>query len=385
MEARPRAGELRLVDRAVDFRDPEIAAALAEAFPGRKNPLPLARQELSFVVEDVDPAVASAFRRTMCTEMPGPFLFFANEDVVVGERDEKFMLSSFLVMQISNLPLRHGLQAAEHEGVSLRLRVANDRGVVRKVYAGDLEFFKDGKPHTPAAPWFNPTAQIAFVNPGNTLAIDNIRVAESTGRMYAAAQTAVRGRCIPLDLEELPLEATHSGYQGDAQRSGFVMRRDGLPVTPRKFRVSVAVPAALRGSDAARKLPFRACDALLMRLRSARTVVDRAQAAAGGDTESSYWAARARPADPGAPQFSEGTLYLRGETETVTQMLKTVLARYPDVSFVGAGRQVEAAAIQLTVVAAGDAEDLSALVAAAIDECLKTIADIREALKKNAA
>lgn len=384
----PTAAALALEDLVVDLEDAEVAAAAARAFPGRANLLPLNQQALSFELRDVDPPYGVAFARVMCTELPGPFLHFKDTDVDLGPRHEPFMIASFLLQHIQNVPLRHGLQPAEYQGVTMHLSIANATPEVRKVYTGDLRFRKDGKPYKPAAPFFNPTIQIAFVNPGNTLKIDNIHVEESTGRMFSAAQNAVRGVAVPLDLEELPRERTHVGYQGDAQRSGFVVRRGGEVFLPRQFRVRVIVPAAIRGSAAARKLPIQACDAMMARLRSIDTIVRRAREAAdesgeagsaAHDAESSYWAVRLGTGDNEGSSI--GALYLRGETETMTQMLKTVLAKTVEVTYVGAARKVEANAIQLSATFAGEPDDLSALMLGAVDECLKVLAKLRADLK----
>ena len=388
----PSARALALEDRVIDVKDPEIAAAVAQVFPGRKNIFPLNQQELSFELKDVGAAYAAAFKRVMCTELPGPFLHFKDTDVEISETSEPFMISSFLVLHISNVPLRHGLQREEYQGVTMHLAIANTTAEVRKVFTGDLVFQKDGKPYKPAAPFFNPTIQIAFVNPGKTLKIDNIRIEETTGRMFAAAQNAVRGRAIPLDLEEMPRERTHAGLQDDAQRSGYLMKRDGRVTLPRHFRVQVTIPAALRGSAAARRLPCRACDSMMSRLRSIDTIVKRAReaadesgeagvsAAAMHDAESSYWMARLGTGE--REGTSVGTLYLRGETESTTQMLKEALVETPEVTYVGAARKVEANAIQLAVNLRGEPDDLSALMLSAVDSCLTTLAKLRTDLKK---
>lgn len=378
----PRVVNLTLTDLTVDTADPEIAEAIDELFPKGKKIFPLTKQKLSFELKGVSPSVANAFRRVMCTEMPGPFLYFSQDDVGVGGSSEPFMNSKFCLMHISNIPLRYGLHANEYEGIVMNINYVNDSPEVKYVMSGDIIFEKNGKPHKPSSPFFNPTIPIGFVYPGNTLKINNIRVEETSGKLYAAAQTAVRGSSIPTDLEMLPREATHEGRQGDAQRSKYVLKKDGNVFTPSDFLVTVHIPAALEGSKAAKKLPINACDNMLVRMRTIRNIVDKATNFGElhhHDSESSFWSAQASLEDQSS---SKGTLYLKGETKTITQILKTILSKITEVGYVGAAIKRESQAIEMAILYKGDPDDMTAQLISAIDEAIATITAIRAELKK---
>lgn len=383
-----KVSELVIKDVGPDFGDPEVREAFAAAFPGRDpgpSLVPLVQQEMEFRLDGSNPATAVALHRVMTQEVPGPYLHFDVEDVDTAS-DDPFMLPEFLQLRVQNIPLRHGAQKQDFEGFEFRIEAGNDSPEVLTVYSGDLQVFKDGKPFKLSAPLFNPTHEIAFIQPGKSLRVGKIRVVESTGRVFEGAAPAVRGRHCPLDLKELPREATHRGFQGDAQRSGFV--KGPFESYPAAFRVGVTIPAAARGSAAARTLPIRACNNILMRLRLVSRVVERAVRDEDGEDreeiegpdaagESSYWEVKSEEA------LAVGLLHLQGETTTITQLLKIdLIQNVPDASFVGSSQRSDTNAIQLQFLHRCSAEDLSTLLLQSVSRQVEVFERLRGQFEK---
>ena len=369
--------KLTLTDVTVQTQDPEVAAALAAVFPGRKNVFPLVQQELSFEISKVNSAVACAFQRTMTEELPGKYLNFDLDDVR-PESNDPFMLPEFIQLGIRNLPLRYGAET-QTPPIEFHIDARNDSAEVRTIYAGDLKTTRGGKPYQLSAPLFNPSHEIGFLQPGKMLLVQNIHMVESTGRIFCGAAVAVRGRMVPLDLEQIPREQTHVGFRGNAKKSGYVL--SSQIATPSRFRVSVTIPAALRGSQAARKLPVEACNNILRRLRLVRGVVDRAMDAERHsehvESDASYWIVQSA-ADPSTDNRVTGILHLRGETSTIVQMLKVDLGlSAPDISFVGSDKKIESNAIQLTLMLRGGVEDLSTHLKQTIERCVSLFTRLR--------
>lgn len=325
--------DLTLESLAIDTADPEIAAALASLYPGIKDPFPLCEQSLAFTLSGVRAAVANAFQRVMTQELTGHYLTAEVESM--DKTTDRFMKPEFVIfLRIHQIPLVYGLERGEE--LEFSVDVTNDTRDVMPVHTGDMEITKGALSH----PVFNPTIEIASLQPGMRLVIDRVTVAEGIGRMAAPANVSNRGRAIPLDLERLPRERTHTGLQGDAQLSGYVV--PSTLAKPKKFRVAVSIPAARRGSTKARELPVQACNNILMRLRQAGEVVERAAAADGAApvaavaSDISSWTVQAADSPATGEYMSVGTLQLRGETVTITELLRTELDELrPDLSYVG--------------------------------------------------
>ena len=365
---------LTLEDRVIDTRDPEIAAALAELYPHTKNPFPLCEQELSFVISGVRAAISNAFQRVMTQELTGHHL---TADIAsMGETTDPFMKPEFVIYQrIQNIPLVFGL--TDPASFEFRLDVTNDTKAVMAVHAGDIAVVK-GKLTRPI---FNPTIEVASLQPGKRIVIDKITIADGVGRVSAPANVAIRGRHIALDLKRLPKEKTHKGLQGDAQRSGFAT--PSTLADPKKFKVVVSIAAGERGSTKARGLPLQACNNIIMRLRQVMDTIDRSSDAASAAAKSaavadmSSWSAeQAEDSD-----LSVGTLNLRGETATIPELLRTELnIMLPDLAYCGIARSAETTTIGLQVSRHCDPAELQANVKHAAKNLMATFSSLRSQL-----
>jgi len=365
--------KLEVAEVAPDLGDPEVAEAVAEALPGRKDPFPLVACEVSFVVNGASSAAANALQRVMTQETnAGGYLFFSSDGFDVQRSTDPFTIAEYARLRIRTLRLRHGLTPDEAEGVELVCDFANDTNAAKDFHAGDLKFTRNGEPHRPAAPWFNPSHVLFTLQPGKAVVITKIRAEFTSGVIYDGASTAIRGRIRPLDLAEYPREETHVGRQGVAQQSGYV--ESSMTMKPRRFEVGATIPAVLRGSSAPRRLPLLACDNILMRLRVARGLVEPAGAAPEDDAA---WQVSAVEGE------AAGALLLRNESDTVVQLLKHyVNETVPDAAFIGSPRTGDRSLLTFEVRRKGAAEDLTRKVQESIDAAIADFTGLREELAR---
>jgi hypothetical protein len=370
---------LTLRDVDIDFEDPEIAAAVESLYPGVENPFPLVEQELVMHIEGINSAMGVAVTRAGSQEMTGNFLHFVPE-AYDSTSTEKFTLPEYMEVRIPNFPLRHDITQEESEGVEIILDARNETGLARDVLAGELKYMRNGEPYAPPLPFFNPTTQVTTLNPGKMIRIAPIKIVQSTGRRFAAASVVFRARSVPTDLEELPYEKTHCGYQGDAQRSGYT--EDPLTLCPANFKITMVVRAAVRGSLSARQIPLRIFNNIHVRLRVAQGVVkqrfaDEEKTALSVESGDSYWKVNT------SGDTSEGVLHLRNETTTITQIIKTAMCKnVADLIFVGSTNKVDSNAIQLIVARRCSAEDLTAVLVKGLESCIAMVETLRLSLEK---
>lgn len=374
------ASALKLEDIELKLT-PEIREAIEEIFPGRKNLFPLGQQKLSFEVKG-PPSVSNALQRVMAQELPGYAFNVALGDCATkrdGLKVDPFMNPEFLQLRIRTLPIRYGLEAGEVEGVTFRIRYQNDTDTVKTVYAGDVKILRHGKPYAPPLPFFNPTNEIATVQPGTCIHVDNIQIVKNVGRLFTPCSTAIRGRQVPLDIPELPRERTHRGLQGDAQRSGYVPST--YTTMANHHLVTVIIRGALKGSRRAARLPVDACHKILFSLRTIRGVIERGDERralleipgakakrpaefAAGEEDNNSWIIQ-KVSDPGAGESASaekvrGLLHLRGESESITELLRVeIVSLVPDLAFAGSTTRYDTDAIQFEVVHHCSPEDLS--------------------------
>jgi hypothetical protein len=370
---------LKLEDVVVALDDPEIQAAVAVLYPGAKNIFPLVEQQLTFELEGVTAAVSNALQRTMTQEIRGLAFHVQEEDIGVGPSAEydPFMSPEFLQERIQNFPIRFGVRFSDVKDLTLRIEIQNPTHAVKSVYLGDFKTYMKGVPVELPLPLYNPTHKVADIQPGKCLKVHNVRVVESTGRIFTAASASVRGWQYPLDIPRRPKKETHFGSQGAAQSSGYM--QSAFVATPRKFRVGSTIVAALKGSQTGKALPGDACSNILKRLRVVHGILERgvqaAEAKSGTpafdaeapDADNNYWFVRRGASDEpelggGGGDLARliGVLHLRGETRTITELIRDELNRLvPDIGSIGAAELPDSDAIQLTIRHRGDPEDLN--------------------------
>lgn len=346
----------------VDYT-PEVVAALQAIKPGLRG-LPLARERFSLELGGVHVAVANSLRRALI-EMPGRALKCPALTLQPTSDDHMSSLERFVEERIELLPLIPHVPASVAERLEFALDVANDGAEVRTVYSGDLVASGVKKP--PAL--FNPTTPLAVLQPGRSIRITGIRVAEGRGGAY---QRVGRAASVPLDLERHPAAETHTPHGKHRTESGYV--ESPFVANPRRFRVAgdlAAVAAAAGGKDPAqnaRAVVADACAHVVDRLKSIRADI----ADDKGLLESVQ-----------LDRMVKTTLTVAGENETVGELLaRTVHELEPDLGFVKGEVIPHEGTMQLIVSDSKmPADELASLVERAVATAAATFAEIAAAVR----
>jgi DNA-directed RNA polymerase subunit L len=381
--------------REIDFDHPTAGKEIAEAFdalvhpqggrgpprPRRPYRPPLAPEQVELRLAGVPTAVANGLRRALTDEIRGRCLTFDHADFDRKGTTERFMDFNFVRTRVRMVPLRPQIPEELVQGLRLALRAENPTDGVLTVYSGDLLVVAGGPL---AAPLFNPTHELAFLQPGRTLRIENIRLAEGYGRHDAAFTVGHRAVTRPLDLEEAPRGATHTAAGEARELSGYA--ESSLTANPRQHLLQVDFAAVPPGGQASLMVVVDACAELQRRLHRVRVVVEgaRAAAAAGGDEGEGR-----RPADayflttPSEGGRVKGVLGVRGETDTMGNLLaRLVYELQPDVAFAHYTCTEHENMMKLVVVlAGGDGEDAGALVLRAVRRAQGIYGQIQRSVK----
>lgn len=348
----------------VDTGNADVAEALAALFAagGRRGAarLPLAPTRLSFELRGVPTAVANALRRVLAQELPGYCLTFAREGFVgaeAGGTTDPFMADDdYLRGRLQMVPLAPGLSDEVVRTLRFALHATNGTAEVLTLYAGDLRLTA-GK--APAADLFNPTHELAFLQPGQTLSVRDIRIARGTAAEHASYATAVRAVAVPLDLESAPRADTHGAEAPLADDSGYL--ESSLLANPRAHRVSCLIPAAPPNQRLAAEIGGGACSVLVLRLDSIRALLEDALRRSVHSSGS----LQVRSGDGYLHVHLQGEtvvgeLVVKKETHTIGNLLaRTIDELYPGAAFVGYSCVPHKGQMELKAVRAeGGAHDL---------------------------
>lgn len=308
---------------------PEIAEALralGELAPAR---LPLAKEKVVVELAGVPTAVANALRRAAKDEIRGYCLTFDPEGFDHKTSTDPFMEEHFVRTRLRMIPLCPQIPERVVKELRFGLDVANHTGRVMMIYSGDLHL-SSPESSAPAEPLFNPTHELGFLQPGCTLHIRDIHLAEGYGTQDAAFIVAVRAVTRPLDLEERPLSDTHSSGGAARTQSGFV--ESSLTANPRRHEVSMYIPAAPPGGRAALTVLIDACSEIMKRLRLIQKTLEAARTSSGGAAQR---AAKAYFLVTSDVNRAKGILGVRDETDTIGNLLaRSIFELMPDIGYV---------------------------------------------------
>lgn len=370
------ATEREEIDLAHPTAGAEVAAALREVCGGRAGAdprPPLARERLTIEIRgrSVSTAVANALRRVLAGELRGHCLTFGREDYDPASTDPFMRDYDFVRDRIRAIPLPPQIDPTVARDLRLELDAENPGPEVMMVMSGDLRLAAGEL----RAPIMNPTHEVAFIQPGCTLRIRNIRIAEGSAREDAAFSVAVRAALKPLDLEELPREATHGPGGAAAEQSGYAL--SSLKADPRHFRVSCCIPAVPRNSAGARAVAVDACRAVADRLRRVQRALG-AAAEKGGLRGTEAWYLVSAGAGG-----AKGELAVRGETHTIGNLLRrAVYELKPGVASVSYTCIEHEGVMRLTVVdKVADPAEVAALIGRAVAHSLAVFAELERGIR----
>ncbi len=366
--ARVRVERLEVdVDHPTAGAEVRRALAAVAGAPGYRPPL--APERVTLEIAGVPAAVPNALRRAAKEEVLGRCLTF---DPGRLETTDPFMTDAgYVLTRVRMVPLRPQISEGIVKGLRLALDVSNATGAAMSVYAGDLTVVAgelDG-------PLFNPTHELAFLQPGRVLRISDIRIAEGYGSQDAAFAMGVRAVARPLDLPEAPRAEPHAEGGGPRRPERLPRERPrGRPPPPRALRrLPRRPPGGAGGPDGPRRrlrLPRRAPP-----LRPARP-------RGGGGGASRPHANASYIVTPGEDRM-EAVLSVRGENDTIG----CLLARYvcelkPDISY-AAYRCIPHEKEMRLVVAhpVPEPKDLEPIISAAVARALDVLGQIQRGIR----
>jgi hypothetical protein len=332
--------------------------------------LPLRPSRVEVVIAGAPTAVVNALRRALVDEVEGHALHAAGFDTALTT--DVFMLPQFVCRRIALLPLRAPLPLGAG-ALRLALDVTNTGAAPLTVYAGDLTVTAGAA--DPAAPLYNPTTELAFLQPGARLVVRDIVVAAGFGRDDAVFNVARRAAFTHLDLEQHSDDAVRRADGVAADESGYLL--SSLVADPRRHRLTVVLPATGDDPADARAVVADACVSVVDRLRLVEAAVLAAgQAGAPGGTSSRVGAVARFDVVALESGLAEGHLRVPGETHTVGELLRrAVFDAAPDVANVS---YVAAAGdLALTLSAA---EDVAALLLRAVRAATADFDSIRRGI-----
>jgi DNA-directed RNA polymerase subunit L len=372
----------------IDYKHPTAGSDIQEAFAeilgskglkkGSDFRLPLAKEKVSFVLAGVPAAVPNAIRRAVRDEIRGRCLSFELDDYVREKTSDPFMLYEFVRERIRLIPLRPQVSESVVKTLRLGLYAKNHTGNVMTVYSGDLQITQGAL----SAPLFNPTHEIAFLQPGRTLCIKNIRLVEGQGSEEddAAFLVGARSTSIPLDLKRYPRKETHMPGGSKVAQSGFV--QSSLVSNPRRFRVSVYFPAVPKGGRASLTVLVDTCGTIMARLRFVQKVLREtlSRLSAGGSAPRGASASFLISAEKGRTM---GTLSVRGETDTIGNLItRAIYELTPDISYVS--YDIRAKVMVLSVAQpVSEPNEIVTIVERAVKHCYAIFDTIQKSLKLN--
>jgi DNA-directed RNA polymerase subunit L len=294
--------------------------------------LPFVSVAVEIEIKGVPTAVPNALRRVLCDELRGRALICDKPPSTTGSTDP-FMMDQFVMNRISMIALRARIPDNIVRGVRFAVDVRNDTASVMTVFSGDFKV-TSGKLDEPI---FDPTYEVAIIQPGHVYRAEDIRIEEGYGRDFAAYQTCVRAFLRHLDLKEAPRAATHGAGGEACDVSGYA--ESSLVANPRHHIIGFTVPVVSKGAagvDDVRTVLADACKNIKERLHLVQSAL------AQSETEASSSSSSAAPSGAGVTftlidleaGLSEGILRVKGETHTVGNLITRYCYELtPDISF----------------------------------------------------
>ncbi|MDE2097659.1 MAG: hypothetical protein KGL39_10460 [Patescibacteria group bacterium] len=346
---------------------------------------PLTKCRVVVELKGVATAVASALRRAPLGEVQGRSLYihaFRDEAADKKAADDPFMVEEVLSTRIRCIPLRFWVPDSVVRDARFRLFVTNDTESTKTVMSGDLTIVSGVQPEKKGAKsrgdsvLFNPTIELAFIQPGHCLRVHDIRIREGYGRQGGEFRVACLGTLRHLDIKEAPRAETHTRGGARADESGYL--ESTLIADPRHHEVGVTVPATGPDPNEAVAVMLAACTNIIDRLRIILSALKDVVLTSGEKD----------PAKGGeGVQFtlisqsdgSEGVLWVGGETHTVGNLLKRMIFELnPAVGFVDYTSRQHENGIRVTV---RDKGDVVALVRRGLERGIATFEKIHTGIR----
>jgi hypothetical protein len=288
---------------------------------GNADALSLVESRIRVHVAGVPTPFVNGLRRAATDEILG-YALKVPEDGGSDLTTDPYMLPQFVNQRIELLPLNQVAAAkAAAAGRRFELNARNAGATTLVVYASEMREIGPAG----GEPLFNQTFELAELQPGKCLVIENIAIAAGRGREHAMFQVATCGAYTHLDIaqhsdDEMRLE---SGVAADL--SGY--KESCLVSNPRSHELRFVLQATVaeNAKAAATSVLVAAAENIRARLRAVAQAVE-GGAAADGPVQYALNAL-----DSG---LSEGIVRAPGETHTVGELLRrAIFDLAPDLAY----------------------------------------------------
>ena len=341
--------------------------------------LPLINEIVAIELSGIPVAVVNAIRRAVKDEIRGRCLTFDHEGFDRNTSTDPFMEDNYIRTRIQMIRLRPQIPEALVKNLRFALDAVNNTDRTISIYSGDLVVTAGNL----TEPIFNPTYEIAFLQPGRTLRITDIRIIEGFGYQDAAFMVGVRATSIPLDLEEVPREETHNSSGKAVEQSGFL--ESSLVSNPRRHMLTVCIPAVPPGGRASITVLIDTCSAIMERLRIIQKVLEatRSRAISGVAEGSTHRTANAYFLVTPDGSRMKGVLSIRNETNTIGNLIaRSIYELMPDIGFTVHSCISHEKNMKLTVVhEVSESSEIESIITRAVDHSYGIIGQIQRGIK----
>ena len=294
---------------------------LEELFSIRELPVGIA--EVSFELNKVNLSIANAIRRTLIDEMTGNCLSVEDPSRFNPQTTEKLYLPQLVNNRIHQIPICPNIDPS----LKFSLKYENMNPFTTKVYSKDLVPNMKLK-----GPIFNPTFELAEVQPGKKLIIDNIKITKGKGKLDSGYQVAVRCVSIPLDIPQYADEDVLHPESKYCDESGYEIST--FMVIPMKHRISFILPAVRDDHDVMYILK-QCIQILIDRISIVRNIIVKKSTEKSVEDMISTSESIYSIINTSSSQY-EGTLIIVGETDTIGNMISEITSLdNPEIKYCG--------------------------------------------------
>jgi DNA-directed RNA polymerase subunit L len=310
----------------IDYSINEISNTLDEIMGIKNFRLPLAPEYVELYLNNINVSVFNAIRRTLCDEMIGNCLTFNHSDFVIDTTTDYFMADeNFVRGRLRNIKLIPHLSKEEIKSIKFAINVINTSDEVKIIYAKDM-LVTNGKL---TRSLFNPTHQIAFLQPGKSLHINNIHIISGKGIHDSVFNNTCRNGGKPLDIEEYSDEEIRGANGSQRIKSGFKIST--LVANPKKFRLNFYVPAvADNNGKTSILLIIDVCINIISRLQFILRNIEESQS--GNQITDNIQFIKSDVISGGEP-MKRYSVHVKNETDTIGALLaRSIYNISPDIS-----------------------------------------------------
>ena len=225
------------------------------------NELPLCNTEVEIEIKGIHTAAINALRRVLTDEITGKCLRVPQDGYDMEKSTEPFSIAQFVNQRISLMPLRQQISDNTIKNVRFDLDITNEGNTDMIVYTGDL-VTSQGELREII---FNPTFQLAVLQPGKRIVIKGIYISLGKGRDDGAYIVARHAAYKHLDLEQFDKSETHQVGGAAAEQSGY--KKSSMLSEPKHHLLTATIPATTSNPNDVKNIFADACDVIIERLR----------------------------------------------------------------------------------------------------------------------